>query len=154
MKLSDLIPFENIVTNAVGKSKKRILEDLSLFLSGRINGVDSEKLYQGLLARERLGSTGIGKGIAIPHCRMPGCEKITAAFFKLNSPVDFDSTDNILVDLVFALVVPEEEHNAHLDALSSIAELLQDKKTCEILRNSSSKEVFYQAIKNGGAKKK
>ena len=148
MKLSDLIPFENIVINAAGKSKKRILEDLSLFLSSRVNAIDSERLYQGLLARERLGSTSIGEGVAIPHCRMPGCEKITAAFFQLANPVDFDSTDNILVDLVFALIVPEEQNNAHLDALSSIAALLQDKKICEILRNSPSKEVFYQAIKN------
>ena len=150
MKLSDLIPFENIVINAAGKSKKKILEDLSLFLSSRVNAIDSERLYQGLLARERLGSTSIGEGVAIPHCRMLGCEKITAAFFKLDNPVDFDSIDNILVDLVFALVVPEEKNNAHLDALSSIAELLQDKKTCEMLRNSSSKEMFYQTIKNGG----
>ena len=154
MKLSDLLPLENIAINVAGSSKKRVIEKLSVFLSERINGVQSDEICHGLIARERLGSTGLGDGIAIPHCRMPGCEKITAAFFKLNSPVDFDSTDNILVDLVFALVVPEEEHNAHLDALSSIAELLQDKKTCEILRNSSSKEVFYQAIKNGGAKKK
>ena len=81
MKLSDLIPFENIVINAAGKSKKKILEDLSLFLSDRVNGIDPEKLYQSLLARERLGSTGIGKGIAIPHCRMLGCEKNYSSFF-------------------------------------------------------------------------
>jgi len=146
MKLSDLLPLENIAINVAGSSKKRVIEKLSVFLSERINGVQSDEICHGLIARERLGSTGLGDGIAIPHCRLAACKNITAVFFRLNSSVDFDATDNTLVDLVFALIVPEEQDEEHLNALSTIAELLQSKKNCAALRDAKSNKMLYQAL--------
>ena len=111
MKLNDVLPPENIVADAPGGSKKRVLENLSVFLAERMPTVTADELYQGLLSRERLGSTGIGEGVAIPHCRMGGCDKITGALIKLEEPVDFDAIDGEAVDLIFALIVPEEEND-------------------------------------------
>lgn len=149
MKLSDLLPLENIAINVAGSSKKRVIEKLSVFLSERINGVQSDEICHGLIARERLGSTGLGDGIAIPHCRLAACKNITAVFFRLNSSVDFDATDNTLVDLVFALIVPEEQNEAHLNALSTIVTLLQNKKNCVALRGAESNKMLYQALTYG-----
>jgi len=144
MKLTDVLPLENTLLDVPGGSKKRVLENLSHFLAERITDLDSDELYQGLLARERLGSTGIGEGIAIPHCRVARCKKITGALLKLADPVDFDSMDNVPVDLVFALIVPEEQNDEHLQVLSSIAELLQEEDVRIQLRSANSIEAFYK----------
>ena len=118
MKLSDLLPIENISINIDGNSKKKVLENLSIYISGLAEGASSEKIYRSLQARERLGTTAIGDGIAIPHCRIAELKEITAAFFKLNSSIDFGSDDRILVDLIFVLIVPDEQDDLHLNALS------------------------------------
>jgi PTS system nitrogen regulatory IIA component len=146
MKLIEILPLENTALDVPGGSKKRVLENLSHFLADRTTEIDSDELYQGLLARERLGSTGIGEGVAIPHCRMAGCSKITGAFLKLEDPVDFDAIDNVPVDLVFALIVPEEQNDEHLQVLSAIAELLQKEEARTELRRSSSAEQLYRTI--------
>lgn len=145
MKLIDILPPENTASDAPGGSKKRVLEHLSHFLADRMTGVDADEIYLGLLARERLGSTGIGEGVAIPHCRMASCDKITGALLKLNDPVDFDSIDGASVDLVFALIVPEEQNDEHLQVLSSIAELLQEEEVRAQLRQATSNEILYRA---------
>ena len=144
MKIIDVLPLENTALDVPGGSKKRVLENLSHFLAERITGLDSDDLYQGLLARERLGSTGIGEGIAIPHCRMTHCKKITGVLLKLADPVDFDSMDGMPVDLVFALIVPEEQNDEHLQVLSSIAGLLQEESIRAQLRAAASIEDFYR----------
>ncbi|MEH6468604.1 MAG: PTS IIA-like nitrogen regulatory protein PtsN [Porticoccus sp.] len=144
MKLIDILPPENTASDAPGGSKKRVLEDLSHFLADRMTGIDADEIYLGLLARERLGSTGIGEGVAIPHCRMASCDKITGALLKLNDPVDFDSIDGVPVDLVFALIVPEEQNDEHLQVLSSIAELLQEEEVRNQLREATSNEILYR----------
>ena len=143
MKLIDVLPLENTALNIPGGSKKRVLENLSHFLSERMTGIDSDEIYQGLLARERLGSTGIGDGVAIPHCRMSSCSKTTGALLKLEDPIDFDAIDSEPVDLVFALIVPEEQNDEHLQVLSSIAELLQEEEVRAQLRQASSTEHLY-----------
>jgi len=149
MKLNDVLPPENIVADAPGGSKKRVLENLSVFLAERMPTVTADELYQGLLSRERLGSTGIGEGVAIPHCRMGGCDKITGALIKLEEPVDFDAIDGEAVDLIFALIVPEEENDQHLQILSAIAELLQDEEVRKELRQADSNDSLYRvAIAN------
>ncbi|MDP1520074.1 PTS IIA-like nitrogen regulatory protein PtsN [Porticoccus litoralis] len=148
MKLTDVLPPENVVADAPGGSKKRVLENLSSFLSERMDTVTADELYQGLLSRERLGSTGIGEGVAIPHCRLGGCEKITAALIKLQEPVDFDSIDGEEVDLIFALIVPEEQNDQHLQILSAIAELLQDETVRNQLRQADSNDALYRIAVN------
>lgn len=143
MKLTDILPPENISADAPGGSKKRVLENLSHFLTDRMTGIDADELYLGLLARERLGSTGIGEGVAIPHCRMASCKNITGALLKLSDPVDFDAIDGVSVDIVFALIVPEEQNDEHLQVLSAIAELLQEEEVRTQLRASTSNETLY-----------
>ena len=145
MKLIDILPPENTASDAPGGSKKRALEHLSHFLADRMTGIDADEIYLGLLARERLGSTGIGEGVAIPHCRMASCNTITGALLKLNDPVDFDSIDGAPVDLVFALIVPEEQNDEHLQVLSSIAELLQEEEVRNQLREATSNDMLYRA---------
>ena len=145
MKLKDVLLPENVVANAPGGSKKRVLENLSDFLSERMEGVTADELYQGLLSRERLGSTGIGEGVAIPHCRLASCDKITGALIKLQETVDFDAIDSEPVDLIFALIVPEEQNDQHLQVLSLIAELLQDESVRNELRQTDSNESLYLA---------
>lgn len=148
MKLIDILSLENTALDVPGGSKKRVLENLSHFLADRSTEIDSDELYQGLLARERLGSTGIGDGVAIPHCRMASCSKITGAFLKLEDPIDFDAIDNIPVDLVFALIVPEEQNDEHLQVLSAIAELLQEEEVRAELRRATSSEQLYRTATN------
>ena len=150
MKLNEVLPLENTALGVPGGSKKRVLENLSHFLAERMTGLDSDELFQGLLARERLGSTGIGEGVAIPHCRIANCNKITGAFLKLEDPVDFDAIDSMPVDLVFALIVPEEQNDEHLQVLSAIAELLQEEKIRTQLRQATSTETLYQTVTNTG----
>jgi PTS system nitrogen regulatory IIA component len=104
-------------------------------------------LFHSLVARARLGSTGIGEGIAIPHCRAPGFKRIHGCLIKLSNPVDFDALDDQPVDLIFALVVPEEKNDEHLATLARVAALLQDETSRQSLRQcSSNEELFNTAI--------
>ncbi len=148
MKLSDILPLENISININGNSKKKVLENLSIYISGLAEGASSEKIYRSLQVRERLGTTAIGDGIAIPHCRIAELKEITAAFFKLNSPIDFGSDDRILVDLIFVLIVPDEQDELHLNALSLIAGVLQDEKRCVAIREARSKQALHRILVN------
>ena len=150
MKLSDILPLENISINIDGNSKKKVLENLSIYISGLAEGASSEKIYRSLQARERLGTTAIGDGIAIPHCRIAELKEITAAFFRLNSSIDFGSDDRILVDLIFVLIVPDEQDELHLNALSLIAGVLQDKKRCIAIREAGSKQALHRILANSG----
>ena len=148
MKLSDILPLENISININGNSKKKVLENLSVYISSLAEGASSEKIYRSLQARERLGTTAIGDGIAIPHSRINELKKITAAFFKLNSSIDFNSDDRILVDLIFVLIVPDEQDEQHLKALSLIAGVLQNKKRCIAIREAGLKHELHQILIN------
>jgi len=123
-------------------SKKRVLEYLSTFLNDSTTS-DADAIYQKLLERERLGSTGIGHGVAIPHCRVQGCSQITGALLRLTEKVDFDAIDGEQVDLIFALIVPEEHNEQHLEALSAIAQLMQDETIRGKLRSAPSALHLY-----------
>ncbi|MAD58140.1 MAG: PTS fructose transporter subunit IIA [Porticoccus sp.] len=149
MKLSDLLPPENISMNIDGSSKKVVLENLSIYIASLTQGINSENIYQSLQNRERLGTTAIGGGIAIPHCRIPQCKKIIGAFFKLKNSIDFNSDDGTLVDLIFVLIVPDEHNESHLRALSVIAELLQNQKNCSALRKAKSENALHRIIVGG-----
>lgn len=144
MKIADVLAPERTCCNAPGVSKKRVLEFIADFFSENTSFIDANQLYQELIDRERLGSTGIGEGIAVPHCRLKGCLQITGVLLKLDSPVDFDAIDGEPVDLVFALVVPDEQNDEHLRTLSAIAELLQSSEVRHQLRNCTSSDTLYQ----------
>ena len=149
MKITDVLTPAMTECNLQGGSKKRVLENLSIFITEQLGG-DAEQtdtLFHSLVARERLVSTGIGDGIAIPHCRAPGFKRIHGCLIKLSKPVDFDAIDDEPVDLIFALVVPEEKNDEHLATLARVAALLQNESSRQSLRQcSSNEELFNTAI--------
>lgn len=149
MKITDILTPAMTQCNLLGGSKKRVLENLSAFITEQLGGdaEQADSLFHGLVARERLGSTGIGDGIAIPHCRAPGIKRIHGCLAKLAVPVDFDASDDQPVDLVFALVVPEEQNDEHLATLARIAALLQHETSRAALRKCTShEELFNTAV--------
>ena len=146
MKIEEFLTPEHSRSSVQGVSKKRILEYLSDFLSdcdGEASVADA--IYQNLIERERLGSTGIGHGVAVPHCRVAGCRKITGALLSLQDRIDFDAIDGEPVDLIFALVVPDEQNDEHLEALAAIAELMQEGSSRARLRAASSNRDLFEA---------
>ena len=149
MNITDVLTPAMTECNLPGGSKKRVLENLSIFITEQLGG-DAEQtdtLFHSLVARERLGSTGIGDGIAIPHCRAPGFKRIHGCLIRLSKPVDFDAIDDEPVDLIFALVVPEEKNDEHLATLARVAALLQNESSRQSLRQcSSNEELFNTAI--------
>lgn len=153
MKIADLLTPEHTYCNIDGVSKKRVLENLSMYLNdaGDVSGTDADAIYQKLLERERLGSTGIGSGVAVPHCRVPGCNRITGVLLKLSDQVDFDAIDSKPVDLIFALMVPQEHSDEHLQALASIAELMQSEEVRKRLRGAANNRDLYALATGTGA---
>ena len=149
MKITEVLSLTIARCDLPGASKKRVLENLSSFITEQLGGdaEQSDGLFHKLVARERLGSTGIGEGVAIPHCRASGFNRIHGCLIKLQKPVDFDALDDQPVDLIFALVVPEEKNDEHLATLARIANLMQTESSRESLRQcSNSAELFATAI--------
>lgn len=131
-----------------GTSKKKVLETIGQLAAGRCSGVSGFDVFESLLNRERLGSTGIGLGVAIPHGRVHGASKPVAVLMTLSAPIDFDAIDNQPVDIIFALLVPEDQHEQHLQTLAAVAGRLNDKQCTRALREATSDmelfEVFTQ----------
>lgn len=125
-------------------SKKRLLEYISNFLSDKIEDAQSDDIFDRLIAREKLGSTGIGEGIAIPHSRLRECNETIGALFVLTDPVDFDSIDRKPVDIVFVLLVPEEATEQHLQTLKMLAEKFNQEDFRNRLRQAQSDDDLYQ----------
>lgn len=126
-------------------SKKRAIELISELASVRL-GLDPQELFERLLAREKMGSTGIGGAIAIPHGRVPDGHPLTAVFLTLEQPIAFDAIDNQPVDILFALLVPESECKTHLKTLAMVAERLNDRAFCRQLRQADNDEALYELI--------
>lgn len=147
-----MIRLENILTpgrslvNMPGGSKKRVLEQIANLIGHEVAGLDSQDVYESLIAREKLGSTGFGNGIAIPHCRLKGCSDPISALVHLVSPIDYDAIDGAPVDLLFVLLVPEAATDAHLELLRQIAGMLDRKDVREKLRSAASNEALYQVV--------
>ncbi|MCD5993294.1 PTS IIA-like nitrogen regulatory protein PtsN [Pseudomonas sp. CDFA 602] len=147
-----MIRIENILTpgrsvvNVPGGSKKRVLEQIARLIGEQVPGMDQQAVFESLVAREKLGSTGFGNGIAIPHCRFPACSEPVSAVVHLDSPVDFDAIDGAPVDLLFVLLVPEAATDAHLELLRQIASMLDRADVRERLRSAKSGEALYQVV--------
>lgn len=143
MQITEFLTPDCTLCGVEGGSKKRLFETIAQF-AGRLNQkLDPEDVFDGLLARERLGSTGIGDGVAIPHCRLPECDKTIGILMKLDQPIDYDSVDGTPVDLVFTLLVPENEANFHLEALRAIAEKFSQPLFRSALRQASEDQILY-----------
>jgi len=136
MNIFTLLNEERTIAHQSAGSKKKTLEILSDSLSPFLKNHSREKIFQQLIARERLGSTGLGSGVAIPHCRLPGLDAPLGTMLTLAEAIPFDSTDNIDVDILFCLVVPEESNEEHLQILASLAKLFIDPELCTQLRNA------------------
>jgi len=121
-------------------SKKRLFEVISDRVHADFLDLSSRAVFSRLLAREKMGSTGLGRGIAIPHCRVETVNKIIGVMLTLDNPIDFEAPDNQPVDIVFALLVPEDEQQAHLNALAKLASLFNETEFCSAVRNAKSKE--------------
>ncbi|MEZ5558767.1 MAG: PTS IIA-like nitrogen regulatory protein PtsN [Pseudomonadales bacterium] len=132
-------------TNVDAQSRKRALEAASEVLAAQHPSLSARSLFDELMNRERLGSTGLGGGVAIPHCRMP-CTTIMAAFLKLDAPVDYDAIDGEPVDLLFVLVVPPEETSAHLEVLAMLARLFDDSDNRRALRSQPTDGALYDTL--------
>lgn len=146
MLVHELLTPSSTLCNLEGGSKKRTLETVSKLISENQSDMDRTCVFNGLHGREKLGSTGIGDGIAIPHCRLEECKDATGFLIKLESPIDFDAIDRKPVDLIFALVVPEDATSEHLQTLAAIAELFSNEDVREQLRATESNEQLYQTI--------
>ncbi|MEM7304435.1 MAG: PTS sugar transporter subunit IIA [Pseudomonadota bacterium] len=123
-------------------SKKRVFETLGDLLTKNLEGLDANQVSEQLIARERLGTTALGEGVAIPHCRMENISEIQSAVIKLDSPVDFDAPDGMAVSIIVGLLVPNEATDDHLQLLGHLAEFLSKPQNREKLRNcESAKEL-------------
>ena len=144
MKITDILSKESVIADLTVDSKKNLLEELADLASKETN-LDPRVILEALVERERLGSTGVGHGVALPHTRLLGLEKIFCAFVRTN-PVDFEAVDGKLVDLVFLLLVPEESGADHLKALSCLSKLLRNETVTTALRKASNVDEIYQII--------
>jgi PTS system nitrogen regulatory IIA component len=122
-------------------SKKRVLEHAAQLLVERYEEPTAEQIFERLLERERLGSTGLAGGVALPHARMPVLERPRAAFLRLDKAVDFDALDGQPVDLVFALLVPEDANDEHLQLLASLAAMFNQPALCARLREADAATI-------------
>lgn len=145
MEISDLITPESVVTGLKATSKKQMLQELAR-KAAEITRLHERNIFDVLLERERLGTTGVGKGIAIPHGKMAELDRLHGIFARLDAPVDFDSVDDQPVDLVFLLLAPETAGADHLKALARISRLLRDGKMCDKLRSLDKPRDIYRLL--------
>jgi len=145
MDLGDLIAPEAVVPSLKVKTRKQALQELAQ-RAGALTGLDGRSIYEALLQRERLGSTGVGSGIAIPHGRLPGLAKIVSVFARLEEPIEFDAPDGDKVDLIFLLLAPEHAGADHLKALARISRLLREPSTLAKLRASRDRAALYSVL--------
>lgn len=146
MQLQDILTRERVASSLPATSKKRLLERLSQLLAQGAPQIDAQVVFQCLIERERLGSTGIGEGVALPHGRMPGLKKALGAFAVLEKDMDYDAVDRKPVRLVFALLVPEEATTEHLQLLSQLAGIFSDKATRDMLLQAKTVDELYNGI--------
>lgn len=146
MNLLTLLNEDRIRTAVNTRSKKRVLEVLSETLAAHTPDHTHDEIFNQLITRERLGSTGLGNGVALPHCRLIGLKAPLAALITLVDGIDFDAPDNLPVDLIVCLVVPEGDDNIHLDILSNIATLFSKTELCEQLRHPGSPKETLQLL--------
>lgn len=146
MQVTDILDPSRTFCGVRGNSKKRTLEHIAHYISQEVPSLDPIELFDNLLSREKLGSTGIGHGLAIPHCRISHCDQTLGSLFYLQNPVEFDAIDGAPVDLIFVLIVPKEATQKHLDLLGELATLFNDKAFRDQLRQSNNASELYQAF--------
>ncbi|MDX1593441.1 MAG: PTS sugar transporter subunit IIA [Gammaproteobacteria bacterium] len=142
MQIIDIIDPARIVTGANATSKKRALEMLSELLSDSSGELGQSEVFTALLGREKLGSTGLGHGVALPHGRLGSCSRPVGALVVLAEAIDFDAVDGEPVDILFAMLVPEDSTEEHLELLAQLAEFFGDSARCEVLRAKEPRDLY------------
>lgn len=145
MEITDLITPAAVIPNLRATSKKQALQDMAK-KAAEITGLHERAIFDVLLERERLGTTGVGNGIAIPHGKLPAMEKLYGLFARLEKPIPFESIDEQPVDLIFLLLAPETAGADHLKALARVSRLLRDKGVCEKLRGTDNADALYALL--------
>lgn len=145
MELEDLVSPESVIAHLKVTSKKQALQELSA-RAAALTGVSERAVFETLLERERLGSTGVGQGIAIPHGKLAQLTKLYGLFARLDTPIDFESVDDQPVDLVFLLLAPETAGADHLKALARISRLLRNAAVVEKLRASDDPAALFAIL--------
>jgi PTS system nitrogen regulatory IIA component len=145
MDITEILSEEGVIAHLRAGSKKQALQELAR-QAADIAGLDERTVFDALLERERLGTTGVGLGIAIPHAKLPNIDRLYALFARLDQPVDFDAIDEQPVDLMFLLLAPESAGADHLKALARVSRLLRNQTVCEKLRGADSAEAIYALL--------
>jgi len=145
MDMTDLISTRGVIANLRASSKKQALQELAR-RAAEITGEAERAIFEVLLERERLGTTGVGNGIAIPHGKLASLKRLHALFARLEQPIDFDAIDEQPVDLICLLLAPQTAGADHLKALAQVSRLLRDRGVCEKLRGASTPEALYALL--------
>ncbi|HJS32511.1 MAG TPA: PTS IIA-like nitrogen regulatory protein PtsN [Alphaproteobacteria bacterium] len=145
MEISELIGPQSVIAHLRVTSKKQSLQELAR-KAAEVTGASERAIFDVLLERERLGTTGVGNGIAIPHGKLPGLQRLYGLFARLDKPIDFEAIDGQPVDLIFLLLAPDGAGADHLKALARVSRLLRDRKVCEKLRGSDKPEAIYALL--------
>ena len=141
--ISAILPLENVLLDADSTSKKRVFERVGILFENTRH-IGSSQVFDSLFAREKLGSTGLGQGVAIPHGRIKSLRDAVAAFVKTEAAIPFDAPDGQPVNLIFVLLVPERATDLHLQLLGELAQMFSDKNFREQLQASNDPEVIHQ----------
>lgn len=145
MEIKEMLAPKAVIPRLKAAGKKQLLQDLSA-RAGQLTGLSARRIFEVLTEREKLGSTAMGQGIAIPHGRVAGLERITGMFARLDTAIDYDAMDDQPVDLVFLLLVPEGVGADHLKALARVSRLLRNQSVCEKLRAASKAAAMYALL--------
>ena len=146
----DFLSPSGLVPNLRAGSKKQALSELSR-RAADLTGVSDRTVFEVLLEREKLGSTGVGRGVAIPHGRLPALSRVYGVFARLDRPIDFDAVDDQPVDLIFLLLAPANAGADHLKALAKVSRLMRDEGLCAKLRGCDSAEAIYALLNTNPA---
>ena len=145
MSISDVLSEDMILTEIVADSKRHVLEQISKFVAER-KGLDKSSVFEAVLERENLGSTGYGNGVAFPHARLEGLKNVVAVFARLKNPIDYDALDGNPVDMVAFMISPENSGDDHLRTLAIFSRVLKDAAICSAIRSAKNAHEIYSVM--------
>lgn len=145
MALSDLIPNGGVAVDLGASSRKQALQAMS-DIAADLTGLNARDIFDAVLQRERLGSTGVGQGVAIPHARLAGVKEVVGVFARLRTPVDFESIDGRPADLIFMLIAPDDAGAEHLKALARVSRLLRREDVRQRLRAAPDADAVHAVL--------
>ena len=148
LEIVDLVTPRGVIAQLRAPTKRQVLQELAR-RAGTMTGIADRRIYDALTERERLGTTGIGNGVAIPHCRLAELNRLCGLFARLERPIPYDAIDDEPVDLLFLLLAPADAGAEHLKALALVSRLLRDRAICEKLRGANSADALYALLTGG-----